>query len=48
MTVMTANGLKTRGISDTERLSKEAQEVVVSVRGKPRYARIEDEASHEL
>ena len=37
MTVVTANDLKTRGISDIERALQEAQEVVISVRGKPRY-----------
>ncbi len=37
MTVLTANDLKTRGVSDIERLLQEAQEVVISVRGKPRY-----------
>jgi prevent-host-death family protein len=37
MTVVTANDLKTKGISDIERALQEAQEVVISVRGKPRY-----------
>ena len=37
MPVLTANDLKTKGISDIERLLQEAQEVVISVRGKPRY-----------
>jgi prevent-host-death family protein len=37
MTVLTANDLKTKGVSDIERLLQEASEVVVSVRGKPRY-----------
>jgi prevent-host-death family protein len=37
MTVVTANDLKTKGISDIERILQEAQEVVISVRGKPRY-----------
>jgi len=37
MTVVTANDLKTKGISDIERLLREAQEVVISVRGKPSY-----------
>jgi prevent-host-death family protein len=37
MTVVTANDLKTKGISDIERLLQDAQEVVISVRGKPRY-----------
>jgi hypothetical protein len=37
MTVITANDLKTKGISDIERALENAQEVVISVRGKPRY-----------
>jgi prevent-host-death family protein len=37
MAVVTANDLKTRGISDIERMLQETQEVVISVRGKPRY-----------
>ena len=37
MTVVTANDLKTKGISDIERILQDAQEVVISVRGKPRY-----------
>jgi prevent-host-death family protein len=37
MPVVTANDLKTKGVSDIERLLQEAQEVVISVRGKPRY-----------
>ena len=37
MTTITANDLKTKGISDIERLLQDAQEVVISVRGKPRY-----------
>ncbi len=37
MTVLTANDLKTKGISDIERALQDAQEVVISVRGKPRY-----------
>jgi len=37
MTVLTANDLKTKGVSDIERLLQEASEVVISVRGKPRY-----------
>jgi len=37
MAVVTANDLKTRGISDIERILQDAQEVVISVRGKPRY-----------
>ena len=41
MVVVTANDLKTKGISDIERLLQEAQEVVISVRGKPRYVVME-------
>lgn len=37
MTVVTANDLKTKGISDIERALQDAQEAVISVRGKPRY-----------
>ena len=37
MTVVTANDLKTKGIADIERALQEAQEAVISVRGKPRY-----------
>ncbi|MCX6031886.1 MAG: type II toxin-antitoxin system prevent-host-death family antitoxin [Chloroflexi bacterium] len=37
MAVVTANDLKTKGISDIERILQDAQEVVISVRGKPRY-----------
>jgi prevent-host-death family protein len=37
MTVVTANDLKMKGISDIERALQDAQEVVISVRGKPRY-----------
>ena len=37
MTVLTANDLKTKGVSDIERLLQEASEVVISVRGKPCY-----------
>ena len=37
MAVVTANDLKTKGISDIERLLQSQQEVVISVRGKSRY-----------
>jgi len=37
MAVVTANDLKTKGISDIERLLQSEQEVVISVRGKSRY-----------
>ena len=35
--MITANDLKTKGISDIERALRDAREVVISVRGKPRY-----------
>src|SRR5512135_443674 len=41
MTILTANDLKTKGISDIERALQDAQEVVISVRGKPRYVVME-------
>ena len=37
MTVVTANELKTKGIASIEQLLQGAQEVIISVRGKPRY-----------
>ena len=37
MTVVTANELKTKGIASIEQLLQDAQEVIISVRGKPRY-----------
>ena len=37
MTVVTANELKTKGIASIEHLLRDAQEVIISVRGKPRY-----------
>jgi len=43
MTVITANELKTKGVSGIEKSLKEAQEVIVSVRGKPRYVVMEIE-----
>lgn len=41
MAVVTANDLKTKGIADIERALQDAQEVVISVRGKPRYVVME-------
>ena len=41
MPIVTANELRTRGGSDIERLLQDAQEVVISVRGKPRYVVME-------
>ena len=41
MATITANDLKTKGVSDIERLLQDDQEVVISVRGKPRYVVID-------
>jgi prevent-host-death family protein len=43
MTVITANELKTKGVSGLEKSLRDAQEVIVSVRGKPRYVVMEIE-----
>jgi hypothetical protein len=40
MTVVTACALSKKGISVIERILQEADEVVISVRGKPRQARL--------
>lgn len=37
MAVLTANDLKTKGVSDIEHMLQDAREVIISVRGKPRY-----------
>ena len=37
MATITANDLKTKGVSGLEKMLVEAQEVIVSVRGRPRY-----------
>jgi hypothetical protein len=37
MVIVTANDLKTKGISDIEHILESEQEVVISVRGKSRY-----------
>ena len=37
MTAVTANELKTKGISEIERVLQEEPEVLISVRGEPRY-----------
>lgn len=37
MPFVTANDLKPKSVSAIERLQHDAQEVVISVRGKPRY-----------
>ena len=43
MTVLTANELKTKGVSGIEKVLAEASEAVISVRGKPRYVVMEIE-----
>lgn len=47
MAIVTANDLKTKGISDIERLLQSEQEVVISVRGKSRYV-VMDIAHYEF
>lgn len=47
MAIVTANDLKTKGISDIERLLQNEQEVVISVRGKPSYV-VMDIAHYEF
>lgn len=37
MTVITANDLKTKGLSNIEELLHSTEEIIISVRGKPRY-----------
>ena len=37
MVTITANQLKTQGVSSIDRAMEEASEVIISVRGKPRY-----------
>ena len=46
MTVLTANELKTKGVSGIEKLLETEQEVLISVRGKPRYV-VMDIATYE-
>ena len=41
MTVLTANDLKTKGVSEIEKLLETEPEVIISVRGKPRYVVME-------
>jgi len=41
MTTITANQLKTRGVSALEQALAEGGEAVISVRGKPRYVALE-------
>ena len=47
MTALTANELKVQGVSGIEKLLQNEQEVVISVRGKPRYVVMEI-AQYEL
>ncbi len=37
MTILTANELKTKGVSGIDKILQEQEEVIISVRGKPRY-----------
>lgn len=37
MTTLTANDLKTKGVSEIERVLQDSPEAVISVRGSPRY-----------
>lgn len=37
MTTLTANDLKAKGVSEIERVLQDSPEVVISVRGRPRY-----------
>ena len=41
MTTITASEIKTRGVSGIEKLLQEESAVVISVRGKPKYAVME-------
>lgn len=41
MTVVTANELKTKGVSGIEKMLEDEREVIISVRGKPRYVVME-------
>ena len=41
MTTITANELKTRGVSSIEKLLEAGPEVIISVRGKPKYVVME-------
>ena len=47
MTALTANDLKVQGVSGIEKMLQNEQEVVISVRGKPRYVVMEI-AQYEL
>lgn len=47
MTTLTANDLKVKGVTGIEELLQNEQEVVISVRGKPRYV-VMDIAQYEL
>jgi PHD/YefM family antitoxin component YafN of YafNO toxin-antitoxin module len=41
MPVVTANELKTKGVSGIDKMLEDAREVIISVRGKPRYVVME-------
>ena len=41
MPVVTANELKTKGVSGIEKMLEDTREVIISVRGKPRYVVME-------
>lgn len=48
MNTITANEIKMRGVSALEELLKEQSEVIISVRGKPRYVVMEIEQYDHL
>jgi prevent-host-death family protein len=48
MTVVTANELKTRGVSVLESAMEQAQDVVISVRGKERFVVLGVDTYHRL
>ena len=48
MVIITANQLKTQGVSSIARAMEDASEVIISVRGKPRYVVISIEAYDRL
>ena len=43
MVTVTANELKTKGVSSIEKVLQDAQEVIISVHGKPRYVMMDIE-----
>ena len=48
MITITANQLKTKGVSSIDRALEESREVIISVRGKPRYVVMEIEEYDRL